>query len=617
VEAATLRGASVRVGGTTLPLEVDSNDGMWTLGGSVEFPDAALWWPATHGAPTLHECEVQILTSVGSVVLEGGPVGFRDLQLDRRNGRIQFVVNGVPIFCRGSCWTTNDIVSLVGSPEGMRNTLRLVADANANMIRVGGTMVYESDDFYRSCDELGLMVWQDFMFANMDYPVDDAAFAESARAEAEQQLRRLARHPSVVAFCGGSEVEQQAAMFGAPREIWSNDLFSSTLPRLVEMCAPGTPYWPSTPTGGSLPFHVGEGLAHYYGVGAYKRPLDDVRLAGVKFTPECLGFSNVPESPNLQGLTPAGAPPPHHPAWKAGVPRDSGTGWDFEDVRDHYLKLLYAVDPVQLRSEDLPRYLELSRLVSGEVMERVFSEWRRGDDPCGGALTWFLNDLRPGAGWGLVDSTGNPKTVLYYLRRAWAPRCVRLLDRGLDGLVALLVNEVAEPLDAEIEFLAIGRGGAVITTTRRQSQVPPRSSLEMAVENAFGHFVDSSYSYRFGPPRYEAIVVRLLVNGGESMVSEDVYRVDRTRVTPASAMDAQVQRGPGGALSVTLATDTTLYDIRLDVRDYRATDSHFCLTPGQRVVLQLHKTAGKAARSFQGYVEASNLQEAVRLVVVD
>jgi beta-mannosidase len=130
-----------------------------------------------------------------------------------------------------------------------------------------------------------------------------------------------------------------------------------------------------------MPFHLSEGLSHYYGVGAYKRPPDDARFAGVKFSPECLGFSNVPEPGVLARLTPDGVVPPHHPAWKAGVPRDSGAGWDFEDVRDHWLEVLYGVDAVSLRSHDLERYHQLSRVVTGRIMARVFDEWRSPENP--------------------------------------------------------------------------------------------------------------------------------------------------------------------------------------------------------------------------------------------
>ena len=96
----------------------------------------------------------------------------------------------------------------------------------------------------------------------------------------------------------------------------------------------------------------------------------------------------------------------HHPRWKAGVPRDAGSGWDFDDVRDHYLALLYGVDPGELRRADPDRYLELSRAVTGEVMAQVFGEWRRGASPCGGGLVLWLRDLVPGAGWGVLDDRG-------------------------------------------------------------------------------------------------------------------------------------------------------------------------------------------------------------------
>src|ERR1700722_2963667 len=120
-------------------------------------------------------------------------------------------VNGEDVYCRGACWTVSDIFSPGAAPESLEHDLRLARDAGVNMLRIGGTMIYESDRFYQLCDQLGIMVWQDFMFANMDYPVEDPAFAANIDAEAKYQLSRLSRHPSVVVYCGGSEIEQQAA----------------------------------------------------------------------------------------------------------------------------------------------------------------------------------------------------------------------------------------------------------------------------------------------------------------------------------------------------------------------------------------------------------------------
>jgi beta-mannosidase len=291
------------------------------------------------------------------------------------------------------------------------------------------------------------------------------------------------------------------------------------------------------------------------------------------------------------------------------VPRDTGPGWDFEDIRDYYLGVTYGIDPVRLRSEDLERYLELSRVVTGEVLESVFAEWRREENRCDGALTWFLNDLRPGAGWGLIDSDGEPKPVLHHLRRAWAPRTVRLLDRGLDGLVALVLNEVDKPLDGRLEFLVWG-GTSVVAEVVEAIHVAPRASLEVAVELAFGHFLDSTYSYRFGPVQHQAIVARLHVDN-DRVVSEDVVRATRAETNVEAELEVQV-REDAGQLTVALRSDALLYDVRIDVRDYRAEDNHFCLTPGRKRMIILQPLVD-SPRPFRGYFEAANLTTVIRL----
>jgi beta-mannosidase len=243
-------------------------------------------------------------------------------------------------------------------------------------------------------------------------------------------------------------------------------------------------------------------------------------------------------------------------------------------------------------------------------MESAFAEWRRADDPCGGALTWFLNDLRPGAGWGVIDSDGTPKAVYYHLRRAWAPRCVRLLDRGLDGLSALVVNESEEPLVAQLELRAFARGGTTIEATGSDVRLAPRTAVEVPVEEAFGHFVDSTYSYRFGPPRHEAVVARMIC--GDIVVSEHVYRPVPSTMTLASGLDARATCAVDGTLNVLLTSETILYGVRIEVRDHRSLENHLCLTPGRTRSVPLRRTSD-SGRSFQGHVDALNLTEPVRL----
>src|SRR5262249_44933840 len=132
---------------------------------------------------------------------------------------------------------------------------------------------------------------------------------------------------------------------------------------------------------------------------------------------------------------------PKHPAWKRGVQRDQGADWDFEDVRDHYLKLLYSEDPIALQSADPSRYLELSRMVSGEVMAEVFGEWRRAASPCRGGIILWSSDLQPGAGWGILDSHGRPKAAYWFLKRALAACTVWTTDEGLNGIDVHVSND--------------------------------------------------------------------------------------------------------------------------------------------------------------------------------
>ena len=193
------RGASgapgfVAVGGVRAPL-------VWsdphTLHGSLRVPDVDLWWPHTHGTPTLHA----VRAGVGEARIDLGRTGFRTIA--REPGpRFALRINGERVFCRGACWSSADIVSLPGTRDAYAPWLALMVEAGMNMVRVGGTMAYESPAFFDLCDELGLLVWQDFMFANFDYPADEA-FLDAARQEAAQLLDRVQASPSLAGAADG------------------------------------------------------------------------------------------------------------------------------------------------------------------------------------------------------------------------------------------------------------------------------------------------------------------------------------------------------------------------------------------------------------------------------
>ena len=225
-------------------------------------PHAERWWPHTHGRQPLYPVRLSIDVDGDAVSIDLGRVGFRTLEVDRGADGEGFglVVNGVAVFCRGVCWTPLDLARLDADPADYRAALERLRDAGMNMLRVGGTMVYETDAFHDLCDELGILVWQDFMFANMDYPSSDETFERAVTLEARQLLRRFQGRPSIAVLCGSSEVEQQAAMLGLPAERWRNPLFDDLLPALVRSVAPDAAWLRSTPSGGTFPFHTDRGV---------------------------------------------------------------------------------------------------------------------------------------------------------------------------------------------------------------------------------------------------------------------------------------------------------------------------------------------------------------------
>jgi beta-mannosidase len=601
------RRAVLRAGEAELAFELQRSADGWTLAGDLHIPNAPRWWPHTHGSPTLLQCVLTIEADGETYRLPCSAIGFRKLDV-RTDSRFAVHINDEPIFCRGACWTVNDLLSPNGDEASLRRTLQLARDAGANMIRIGGTMNYESDTFYRLCDELGLLVWQDFMFANMDYPVDDDTFRDNITAEAIEQLARLSRHPSLVVYCGNSEIEQQAAMLGLPRERWSNEWFNRELPELCRVHHPGTAYVPSTPTGGALPFHTHTGITHYYGVGAYLRSPNELRQADVKFTPECLGFANIPEPATVYAVTGGSNPVMHDPVWKRRVPRDGGAGWDFEDVRDHYLRETFGVDAAQLRCFEMPRYMELSRVVSGEMMARAFSEWRSTHSNNRGALVWFYKDFWPGAGWGIIDSSGFPKAAYYFLKRNWRARQLTLTDEGLNGLDLHLTNETAEPCAGSIEVILLREPNIVVARQEANVRLGARSQQRIGVDELFGRFCDVTRAYRFGPPQHDAVIATWF-DEARHVVGEAFYFVRRLIAGKVAchAISVVADRLGEDAYRIVLSSDRFLDSVRLEADGYLPDDNYFHLVP-QRAKRVTFRGVGERRVGFRAILQALNLE---------
>ena len=603
------------IGDVNTVLDITHDDSSQRVSCCVRIPNVKMWWPHTHGEPHLYACTATITFNGRSDTINLGRVGFRRIEVDEHNGRFALQVNGKPVFCRGACWTVNNIVSLGATARELEETLRLLQQAGGNMVKIGGTMVYEDANFYRLCDELGILIWQEFMFSNMDYPFGDEHFRNSVLREVHQQLHRWRSHPCIAVYCGNSDVELQASMVGVPRTEWRNSFFAETLPALIASEHPGIPYVPSSPSGGDMPFHVGSGVAHYYAVSAFMQPVSRVRGDNVQFASECLGFAHIPEPDVINEIFGGDLPMLLDPRWKQRVARNHGFNYDFDDVRDTYLQQLFSVEARALRIRDTERYLALSRVVPGEVLSRVYAEWRRPASTCRGALIWFLKDFWPGAGLGILDSHGHPKASYYFLRRAWQARTLVLTDEGFDGVHLHLINESITPLAGTVELTLLRDGKTVIAQGRCECTLAPGTTFSIGSDVLLDGFFDVAYVYRIGPPHHDVVVGTLLDAAGQVLAQAYYFPLPQEPARAEGVMVSVQARPELDGYRLTLTTDRFLFAVRIDSPGYVPEDNYLHLAPGYPRTVLCRPTTPNAA-PIKGYVEALNLDEAVRIQVI-
>ena len=610
-----LEGGPALVSAVLRSTEPGERDIAWTLErgadglhrGTGSVPAVRRWWPHTHGTPARYALALRVLPLQRAVDVAQafesplGHVGFRSLAVERGADGQGFAlrVNEQAVFCRGVCWVPLDSLRLHATPQRYAAMLATLKAAGANMIRVGGTMVYEDAAFFEACDAAGMLVWQEFMFANMDYPADDDAFVAEVAAEAVQQLALWQRHACVAVVCGNSEVSQQAAMWGAEREAWTPALFHEALAAHVASALPDVPYQASSASGGALPFQPNAGTTSYYGVGAYLRPLDDARHSGLRFATECLAFAQVPDDAalaRLAALQGGTAPRPHQPAWKERVPRDLGAGWDFDDVRDHYLEALAGIPAADARRGDAQAYWALSRAASAEAMAAAYMQWRDPAGTCRGALTWFLRDLRVGAGWGVLDELDHPKAAFHALARSWQPVHAGLVDEGQNGVVAYVVNEAAEPLQGTLVLQFFQAGAVPVGRVERPLALAPHGHWrESTLAHAPG-FLDLNGSYRFGPAAADVIVATLTDAAGTRR-AQCVHFVSPASLRSELGLQAGARAlgDAAGRVRVTLRARAAARAVHFDAPGWRCSDEYFALAPDTPVDIDFTPATTPAA----------------------
>ncbi|MGO9344334.1 MAG: glycoside hydrolase family 2 protein [Acidimicrobiales bacterium] len=576
--------AKLRVEESEVALDVNEHEGDLVLRGVLKVGAIETWWPHTHGPQPLYRASVEI----DGEVFDLGRIGFRTIELDRSDGDFRLSVNGEPIFCRGAVWMPVDPVSLAPTVADVRATLELAKAANLNLIRLPGTGVYQDESFWDACDELGLLVWQECMLAFSD-PPDEPSFVSELESELVEQFELISGRPSLALVCGSQEIEEQAAMTSIPRARWDFPVLERVIPDLVDELLPGVPYATSNPTGGTVPYQMNAGVSHYFGIGGYLRPVEDARRAGVRFASECLAFATPPEHRTVDEECGGSHLAGHDPGWKLAVHHDAGRSWDLEDMQGFYVRQLYGVDPFALRYRDAELALDLGRATVATLFEVVLSEWRRPGSTCSGAIVLALRDLRPGAGWGVIDSLGRPKAPWYALKRVLAPVGLLLTDEGLNGLDLHVVNDTASEVAGTVRVDLFVRGELMVESAEQRVVVAGRSATTIEVTGMFDGFRDLSGAFSFTPPAHDVVSATFVTDSGTD-VPVVVHQPGGAMRPIESDVGLRAQLVPTDDAGWLLEIETKRFAewVVVDVPGYRPDDSWFHLPPGAKRKLRLH-----------------------------
>ena len=408
-----------------------------------------LWWPNGLGEQPLYSVEIRLEDAQGLILdLWHKRIGLRTLELDRHEDEwgesFQFLINGLPFFAKGANWIPADNFVTRLTDDHYRQLLEDTAAANMNMLRIWGGGIYEQDIFYDLCDELGICIWQDFMFACATYPTFDEAFMATVKEEAIDNIKRLRHHTCLAVWCGNNELEQ-----GLVTESWTpismsledyGRLFDQLLPELVSDLDPQTSYWPGSPHsphGNRYDWNNPKwGDAHVWEVWHGKQPFEYYRTCKHRFCSE-FGFQSFPEPQTVKSYT---VPEEHNiTSYVMEHHQRSGIG---NQTIIHYMLDWFRM-PTSFENT-----LWLSQIVQGTSMRYAVEHWRRSMPRGMGTLYWQLNDCWPVASWSSLDYYGRWKALHYMARRFYAPVIISGVEDTTRGTAAVHVtsDRLAEEL---------------------------------------------------------------------------------------------------------------------------------------------------------------------------
>jgi len=588
---------------------VIAGDNLFAVTLTIDNPK--LWWPSGAGQQHLYDMKVTLADATFTRKL-----GLRTIEVinekdegdksDRPGMCMTFRVNGVDVFCKGANWIPCDAMLAGQTPERYRDLLTSARDANMNMIRLWGGGQFEEDAFYGICDELGLMVWHDFMFSCSLYPSDKAFLAE-VEAELAHQIRRLRDHACIAIWCGDNECIGALKWFEESRKnrdlyLINYDRLNRVLAKAVETYDPTRTFWPSSPCGGPGDFsdawhNDNRGDMHFWNVWHENKDFAEFYKVRPRFCSE-FGFQSFSSHDVVNTF----CPPEHF----------NPTAPDFEHHQKNAggnARIMETMARYFRFPSDFQNMLYLSQVQQALAIKTAVEHWRRLQPRCMGTLYWQLNDNWPVASWSSVEYGGKWKHLHYHAKRFYAPAIVLTIpveDGGKTNHEIWVVNDNGYDIKAEVALDLWTFDGRKVSMTTFTKDVAARSAAKVETVKA-----DDLGTPQERVDRFVALALKA-AGGGVTQTHRNAFFFNTFK--KCELADANVTATPAernGKWEVTLATDKPAFFVWCNVSGIPGefSDNSFTLLPGQPVTLAFTPKAQASFEDFKKNLTVSHLRK--------
>ena len=465
----------------TFAAEIYGMDGVYEYPIIINNPN--LWWTHNLGTPFLYDFTINLLKESSVIATQHEKVGLRTIELISQKDSIgesfYFKLNGKPVYMKGANYIPQNIFLPEVTSQQREKLLDDVVESNMNMLRVWGGGVYEDELFYNLCDEKGILIWQDFMFACAMYP-GNPEFLENAKLEAIENVKRLRRHPSLALWCGNNENSEGWHRWGwkegkteaQKQEIWEGyyALFNHILPRVVDSLNPSVSYWESSPKyGRGDKRYQFEGDAHDWWVWHDGYPFEHYEEEVPRFMSE-FGFQSFPSYEAIRYFTTLDSLYLNDPAVAAHQKHLRG----FQRIKDYMSRDF----PVPENDED---YVYVSQLLQAYGITKGIRAHRRAKPHNMGSLYWQLNDCWPAVSWSSIDGLGNWKALQYKVKDVFKNRLIVPFEDN-NSLKVVVIDDSNITMKANMYVLFKDFNGVILHKTQNKEVSTSNEKNELVYE---------------------------------------------------------------------------------------------------------------------------------------